>query len=777
MATSAGLQSLEEQLTCPVCIDIYTNPRTLPCLHSFCQECLEGLPFRPCDQTWRGGRGRRRNPQPQSPRRHSINCPTCRKPAVLPIEEGATSFPIAFHLNSLKETYELLLQQQKSLEESLSHSQAVVQCGDCNAAFSDVFVFCQECDKYLCKRCVATHKEITSHKVVMADDEESMLCSQHNKPLDVFCETCQMLVCRDCTIRRHRNCDHDAISDSHHKHCQCLNRLLKNSEKLIHSDLFDINAREMKVKNQERVVKQEIHTMVKKMIDILQQTETQLSKEVEAITSNKLQVLAEEKKSVEANLDDFKKCKEFVEQILESSTPREVLMSLNEIYQRVDETCYVRFDVGVEADVIFIKDTTISNSLQYIGTVLTPDILRRCKIKAIKNHEVILKEKMMSFPLKIELPDSSPLIVPLSFVHCNVVCTDSKVSIPHYATGSKSIACKVAATANRGIYKAVCSQVIKGSIQLNVQINNHHSATISLTIPFNPYLDRIAPVHVINNVNCPWGVVVRDDGYIIASEYRSSCISIFNKKGNKIRTLGESSTSKTFVNPHGVAINSENLIIVVDNHRVQKINISSPQHSYYYQAPLQGPLRIAALIGTCTIGNDNNSFDDPHGIAISHLNGNIYVADRDNHRIKVLKNNLSFFFAFGVKGPGKGQFKYPYDVAIDSKGHVYVADTYNHRIQKFIANAEFVCQFGTEGSGIRQFSYPYGITIDIYDMIYISDGGNHRVSVYTSCGEYIQSFGSRGSAMGQFIRPHGLAFDSSGHLYVCDYDNKRIVVY
>ena len=36
-------QQFDDQLTCSVCLDQYTNPKTLPCLHSFCLKCIEPL--------------------------------------------------------------------------------------------------------------------------------------------------------------------------------------------------------------------------------------------------------------------------------------------------------------------------------------------------------------------------------------------------------------------------------------------------------------------------------------------------------------------------------------------------------------------------------------------------------------------------------------------------------------------------------------------------------------------------------------------------------------
>ena len=38
-------QQLDDQLTCSVCLDQYTNPKTLLCHHSFCLKCIEPLPI------------------------------------------------------------------------------------------------------------------------------------------------------------------------------------------------------------------------------------------------------------------------------------------------------------------------------------------------------------------------------------------------------------------------------------------------------------------------------------------------------------------------------------------------------------------------------------------------------------------------------------------------------------------------------------------------------------------------------------------------------------
>ena len=79
-------QKLEDELlTCSVCLDRYTDPRILPCHHSFCKDCIVRLP------------------RVLSNGRHHIKCPLCK--LSIPVSDDG-AFPAAFQINSLMEITE-----------------------------------------------------------------------------------------------------------------------------------------------------------------------------------------------------------------------------------------------------------------------------------------------------------------------------------------------------------------------------------------------------------------------------------------------------------------------------------------------------------------------------------------------------------------------------------------------------------------------------------------------------------------------------------------------
>ena len=81
-------------------------------------------------------------------------------------------------------------------------------------------------------------------------------------------------------------------------------------------------------------------------------------------------------------------------------------------------------------------------------------------------------------------------------------------------------------------------------------------------------------------------------------------------------------------------------------------------------------------------------FNSPFDLEVDS-SGNVYVADYINHRIRRItpEGEVSTFAGSGQSGDengaaGEAQFRYPTGVATDSSDNVYVADKDNHRIRK-----------------------------------------------------------------------------------------------
>ncbi|TWW77147.1 tripartite motif-containing protein 59 isoform X1 [Takifugu flavidus] len=87
------METLEEDLTCSVCYSLFSDPRVLPCSHTFCKTCLDNLLQVSNNYSiWR-------------PLRLPLKCPNCRSMVELP-PTGVEALPSNVSLRAIIEKYQ-----------------------------------------------------------------------------------------------------------------------------------------------------------------------------------------------------------------------------------------------------------------------------------------------------------------------------------------------------------------------------------------------------------------------------------------------------------------------------------------------------------------------------------------------------------------------------------------------------------------------------------------------------------------------------------------------
>jgi YD repeat-containing protein len=176
-----------------------------------------------------------------------------------------------------------------------------------------------------------------------------------------------------------------------------------------------------------------------------------------------------------------------------------------------------------------------------------------------------------------------------------------------------------------------------------------------------------------------------------------------------------------------------------------------------------------------TSGSANGQFNHPADVAID-AQRNLFVIDRENHRVQKFDGAGNFIKAFGSSGSGDGQFNFPSAIAVDPEGDVWVADRLNHRVQQFSKEGAYISKFGTGSSGPGQIRFPQGLAIDTAGNIYLAEfgPGAQGLQKFKPNGEFIKLIASQGSTPGQVSAPAGLDIDAEGNLWVADRGNSRI---
>jgi trimeric autotransporter adhesin len=181
--------------------------------------------------------------------------------------------------------------------------------------------------------------------------------------------------------------------------------------------------------------------------------------------------------------------------------------------------------------------------------------------------------------------------------------------------------------------------------------------------------------------------------------------------------------------------------------------------------------------------------------------GNLYIADRENSRIrKVTAGGVITTIAgtgvagySGDSGPATlAALNGPFAIALSTSGDVFFSDMDNHCIRKINSTGTISTVAGTgalgfNGDGIQataaQLSRPAGVSIDNIGNIYFADNGNHRVRkidlsgvISTIAGSGTSGYtGDNGPATdAQLNEPGGIALDLGGNIYVAEYMNNSI---
>ena len=678
------LKNLKEHVTCSICLDTFTDPKTITCLHTFCCECLT-----------KHALIRQRNGK--------FRCPECQAEVDLPEANHFDELPTSFHHNSL---LSVLAIRQSGKGNDIS-------CGVCKKKSAEIS-YCFECAKFMCSDCVNAHQlfshfteghKVTPVKQFQPQDYEALMrrqsfCSQQYHEREVtrfFCLKCQICVCQICIATDHKAHDVKPLekaADSEKANILTRTEVLKTKTKVFGDTIREYEKTALELETNLTNAKREVSKAAEQMIAKIREDERRIITALENTRASRADKLDSAKAQVQSLLKQINQAIEFAENLIQRSSSSDVMQSKNYLEQRFNhlENTLIP-ELPVNSFLKFYQRKEEKNlTLGYIATSepvvgLTKDFQAGVESE-FEVHPQIIGEAV--FGVKV-------LVEPAEKIGRLTTCENQD-----------------------GDYTVKFTPKVPGIFNIIIKVNGKEFAASPYNVQVKQRLIQVVGEIEIRGeaIEQPSGIAVNSKGQIAVVENDKHFILITDKEGNCVRKVGCHGSNVGQLNrPTDVTYLNDDNILVADqcNHRIQQFNVQTGNSVESFGKK----------------GTKDGEFQFPVGVCVDE-EGRVIVADYKNNRIQVLsQEDGEPLFQFGDSGPEK--LSKPTS-CIYHESKFIVSDWGNNRLKVFDNTGKFLYKVGEPGEGDGQSNGPHGLCLQRcgnHHNLFVCSTANGRVDQFT----------------------------------------------
>ena len=739
------LHNLNEEVSCSVCMSTFTDPKILPCFHTFCLHCLNEL-------------------QRTSGKHGEITCPECRRKFQVPGSGYPKDLPANFRMNSLLDVMAI----QKC-------NVSGVKCGNCEKTSAESF-YCFQCCAFWCEDCSAAHNLIKAnktHRVLAIRDfqdkdienvlKRAVYCQKkhHEKEeLKFFCKQCEVSICNTCVVTFHEGHDKVLLQDAANEKKLSLESAIESQkEKLLQMRnlISGLQNEYIKIQGQVTHIRKSSQSFVDNLIKVVEEKKMEILKKVENKANESFERLAVQQSQVENEIQLIETSIDKTETFLKRSSDAEIMQfktvqeeavgdGLRQVEDKLEDPGNFVFIANkklidqVSSDGVgsFFLSKTKSNNSGAVG-------------KGITDVTVGLKAQFVLTTQSAE----------------NKRCYEQFTSVSMEMRNDQGHDCAtgVQVQDNKdGSYNISYFAKEAGACRTSVMINGEHVSGSPFTVQVKPR--QYEPVLSFGRkglswssrkFDCPWGVAVNERNEIAVTDCSNNRVQIFSCNGKFIRSFGKKGVKKEeFKDPSGIAYLNNGNIVVADTSN-DRLQIFTERGEYLAQ------------IGSEEI--PDHQFNSPMGLSVDN-DGNIIVADSNNKLIKIFTPSGQFLRKFG----GEYLLVDPFH-CIQKDQYFIVSDKGDHCIKVFNTEGDFLYKFGNIGKGDGEFVEPYCLSVDKAEHLMVCDYANDIVQVLDLSGKFITKIRvPYGGEVEPFELPTSTAVLTDGRIVLTDFYNDRVLI-